>query len=298
MNRLLIVACCVCGAGLASAQERGITNNAESPHVMLRSINIGDCRWTSGFWAEKFKVCETTMVPHMGTLLKGDTGHAYNNFKIAAGLQEGEHRGTHWHDGDFYKWMEAAAYVYAISRDPAIGEELDEIIAVIGKAQEEDGYLSTQITLSENGRWANRQFHELYNSGHLLTSACIHHRVTGQRNFLDIAIKHADYLYETFKPQPKELARFGFNQTQITGLVELYRTTRNKKYLHLAEIFINMRGRTRPEPDATARYKAIGDMVQEGPRCASRAKPWGMPYWRCTITPVRPMLLLKRASRR
>ena len=47
------------------------------------------------------------------------------------------------------------------------------------------------------------------------------------------------------------------------GLVELYRTTRNKEYLQLAEIFINMRGRSKVEPDPTVRYKMIGDMVQE-----------------------------------
>lgn len=169
----------------------------------------------------------------------------------------------HWHDGDFYKWIESAVYVYAINKDPQILAELDEIIEVIGKAQEDDGYLSTQITLSDVDRWNNRQYHELYNSGHLLTSACIHHRVTGKRNFLDIARKHADYLYKTFRPQPKELARFGFNQTQIMGLVELYRTTKNKEYLQLAEIFINMRGRSKVEPDDTVRYKMIGDMVQE-----------------------------------
>jgi DUF1680 family protein len=248
---------------LAHAQERGIINNAESPHVTLRSINIGDCQWTSGFWADKFKLCEDVMVPHMGRLLTGDIGHAYNNFKIAAGLKNGVHQGMHWHDGDFYKWMESAMYVYAINKEKSILNELDEIIQVIAKAQEDDGYLSTQITLSDLGRWTNRQHHELYNSGHLLTSACVHHRVTGKRNFLEIAIRHADYLYMTFQPRPKELARFGFNQTQIMGLVELYRTTKNKKYLQLAEIFINMRGKSKVEPDETARYKAIGDMVQE-----------------------------------
>jgi hypothetical protein len=199
----------------------------------------------------------------MGTLLKGDIGHGYNNFKIVAGLKQGEHRGTNWHDGDFYKWMEAATYVYAVNKDPKILEELDEIITVIGQAQAEDGYLHTGVMLKGLGRYTNRQHHEMYNSGHLLTAACIHHRVTGKRNFLDIAVKHADHLYRTFEPQPKELARFGFNQTQITGLVELYRTTRNKEYLHLAEIFINMRGRSRPEPDDTAWYKTVGDMVQE-----------------------------------
>ena len=100
----------------------------------------------------------------MGTLLKGDTGHAYNNFKIAAGLKEGKHQGMHWHDGDFYKWMESAVYVYAVNKDPKILKELDEIIDVIGKAQQDDGYLSTQITLTDVGRWSNRKYHELYNS--------------------------------------------------------------------------------------------------------------------------------------
>lgn len=250
--------------GPCFAQQHGIVNNTDSPRVILKSIDIGDCQWTTGFWADKFKVCEEVMVPQMGKLLKGDTGHAFNNFKIAAGLKEGKHQGMFWHDGDFYKWMESAMYVYAINRDQAILEELDEIVDVIGKAQEEDGYLSTQITLSESKeRWSYRQHHELYNSGHLLTSACIHFRVTGKRNFLNIAIKHADYLYRTFRPQPKELARFGFNQTQIMGLVELYRTTKNREYLHLAEIFINMRGKSKVDPGPTVWYKAMGDMVQE-----------------------------------
>ena len=248
---------------MSYAQDQGIINNAESPHVKLKSINIGDCRWTEGFWADKFELCEEVMVPHMGSLLKGDIGHAYNNFKIAAGLKEGRHQGTHWHDGDFYKWMESAAYVYAINRNPRILKELDDIIEVIGKAQADDGYLHTSVMLKGLGRYTNRGHHEMYNSGHLLTSACIHHRVTGRRNFLNIAIKHANHLYKTFQPQPKELARFGFNQTQIMGLVELYRTTRNKEYLHLAEIFINMRGKSRVEPHSTVRYKMIGDMVQE-----------------------------------
>lgn len=67
-----------------------ITNTSDSPHVRLKSINIGDCQWTEGFWADKFKLAEKVMVPHMGSLLKGDVGHAYNNFKIAAGLQKGK----------------------------------------------------------------------------------------------------------------------------------------------------------------------------------------------------------------
>ena len=110
---------------------RGIINNTNSPNVKLKSIDIGDCQWTEGFWAEKWKQAEETMVPYMGELLKGDTGHGLNNFKIAAGLKEGEHKGWWWHDGDFYKWMEACMYIYAVNKNEKIVRDMDEIIDII-----------------------------------------------------------------------------------------------------------------------------------------------------------------------
>lgn len=245
-------------------QNKGVVNYTNSPHVKLKSIDIGDCRWTEGFWADKWKIAEEVMIPHMGSLLKGDIGHGYNNFKIAAGLKEGEHKGFWWHDGDFYKWMEANMYLYGVNKNKEIVRELDEIIEVIGKAQQEDGYLSTPIIIRDSLQpFTNRRYHELYNSGHLLTAACIHHRVTGKTNFLDIAIKHADYLYNLFVPITDSLKRFGFNQTQIMGLVELYRTTKDKRYLELAEQFINLRGTYKIEEDSTTKGYPIGDMVQE-----------------------------------
>ena len=243
---------------------RGIINNTNSPHAKLRSIDIGDCQWTDGFWAEKWKQAEKTMVPYMGSLLKGDIGHGLNNFKIAAGLKDGEHKGWWWHDGDFYKWMEANMYIYAVNKDEKIVQEMDEIIEIIGNAQQENGYLSTPIIIRDDLEpFSNRKYHELYNSGHLLTSACIHHRVTGKTNFLEIAVKHADYLYDLFVPITPELERFGFNQTQIMGLVELYRTVRDERYLELAEQFINLRGTYEINDTTATKGYPIGDMVQE-----------------------------------
>ncbi len=244
--------------------KKAIVNNSESPNVKVRNINMGDSQWTQGFWAEKFKVCKDSMVPYMEELLTGDIGHALNNFKIAAGEMEGEHQGMYWHDGDFYKFLEAKTYVYAQTKDEKILEQLDEYIRIIGKAQEEDGYLQTQIQLREDvDRYENRKYHEMYNTGHLLTAACIHYRLTGKRNFLDIAIKQADLLYTIFYPETKHFGRFGFNQTQIMGLVELYRTTGNRKYLALAERFINRRGKYKVEHHITTEGYPIGDMVQE-----------------------------------
>jgi uncharacterized protein len=239
-------------------------DNSESPYVRLKNISLTDCQWTKGFWAEKFKICEDIMVPYMGEVLCGDVGHALNNFKIAAGEKQGEHKGMFWHDGDFYKFIEAKIYVYAQNKNAKILEEIDNYISIIAKAQEADGYLQTQIQLRpEVDRYENRKYHEMYNTGHLLISACVHFRVTGQRNFIAIAIKHADLLHTIFMPETKHYGRFGFNQTQIMGLVELYRTTGDKKYLALAERFINNRGKYVVEHNTTTIGYPIGDMVQE-----------------------------------
>ncbi|OEJ99424.1 hypothetical protein A8C32_07560 [Flavivirga aquatica] len=239
-----------------------MVNHNSSPHIKLKSIEIGDCKWTEGFWADKFKMAEEIMIPHMGTLFKGDIGFAYDNFKKAAGLKEGEAGGKWWHDGDFYKWMEANMYLYAQNGDEKLMDDLDEIIEIIGKAQEEDGYLSTHVQIKKAKRWDNILQHELYNCGHLYTSASIHYRVTGKTNFLDIAIKNANYIYSVFQPQKPEMARFGFNPSQIMGLVELYRTTKDKKYLELAEIFVNMRGSVEATEHSTVPYMFIGDHNQ------------------------------------
>jgi DUF1680 family protein len=241
-----------------------MTQSKISTYRTFKNIDFGACRWTKGFWAEKMALCEKSMVPYMEEVLCGDIGHALNNFKIVAGIKKGEHKGMFWHDGDFYKWIEAAVYIYAQNADPKLLNKIDEYISIISKAQESDGYLQTQIQLRPGvDRYENRKYHEMYNTGHLLISACAHFNVTHQRNFLDIAIKHADLLYTIFYPETKQYGRFGFNQTQIMGLVELYRVTHDKKYLDLAVRFIDRRGKYEVEHHPTTEGYPIGDMVQE-----------------------------------
>lgn len=256
--------------------KQAITNNSKSPNVKLKSINFGDCKWTSGFWADKTQRAAEIMVPYMGDVLCGDVGHALNNFKIAAGLKEGEHKGMFWHDGDFYKFMEAKIYIYGITKDAKFLKEVDEYIDILAKAQEPDGYLQTQIQLREGvDRYENRKYHEMYNTGHLLIAACVHYRITGQTNFLDIAVKHADLLYTYFMPETKHFGRFGFNQTQIMGLVELYRTVGDEAYLKLAQKFIDNRGKYEVVHDSTTEGYPIGDMVQERTPLREASEPVG-----------------------
>ena len=241
------------------AQEHGVLNNSKTPNMNLKTIDINDCRWTEGFWANKLKAAHDVMIPNLGRLMDDpEIIHAYSNFKVAAGLEEGEFRGWSFTDGDFYKYVEALAYEYAMTKDEKINQQMDEIIAVIAKAQRPDGYIHTKIQIghgiagflhesahpfkSDEKPYTNGPSHEFYNFGHLMTAACVHYRITGKKNFLDIAIKASDNIYDHFKEPSPELARIDWNPPHYMGLIEMYRTTGDKKYLELTETFVNMLG--------------------------------------------------------
>ncbi|OUC08851.1 hypothetical protein RY27_06495 [Litorilinea aerophila] len=215
----------------------------QSPHARMSPMGPGTVRWTEGFWADHFARVRSQMIPAIHRALNDpDNGAVLSNFYVAAGLQEGGHQGTFWSDGDCYKWMEAIIHVLGVVDDPELDRLLDELIDVIARAQEPDGYICTQVQLTDKGRWQAPQFHELYNMGHLITAACAHHRVTGKENFLQVARKLADYLYQVFQPRPPELANFGWNPSNIMALVDLYRITGETRYLELAQTFVDMRG--------------------------------------------------------
>ena len=142
------------------------------------------------------------MVPHMmGNYMDDEISHAFKNFEIAAGLDEGKHEGPPFHDGDFYKMLEAEIMVYAQSKDKKMESEIDKIIQVIDKAQRSDGYIHTPVLIKERNdpskkhEFANRLDFETYNMGHLMTAACLHYRVTGNTDLLDIARKATDFLF-------------------------------------------------------------------------------------------------------
>ena len=229
--------------GTFAAGERSGAGAPVSPHARLKSVGLRDVGWTRGFWAEKYNLCRSAMVPTVHAALQNPKNAAVlQNFRVAAGLSEGKHLGTNWGDGDCYKFLETLALVYAVTGDADLDRLMDEWIAAIAKAQAPDGYLSTNIQLTGRKRFANPHHHEMYNMGHLMTAAAVHHRVTGKDTFLAVARRLGDFLHATFSPRPPELAHFGWNPSNIMGLVDLYRATRDPKYLALAGIFVDMRG--------------------------------------------------------
>lgn len=261
--------------GALSAQEKGLTNTAQSPLVAKRAVDIGDVSWTKGFWADRTRVCLENMVPSLWEVYtNAEISHAFRNFEIAAGLREGEHKGPSFHDGDFYKTMEAVVAIYAQSRDPKLLQLLDEVIPVIARAQRADGYIYTKATIDQRNSGENIEFQdrlsfEAYNIGHLMTAACVHHRVTGKRDLLDIAIKAADYLYGFYQKSNPTLARNAICPSHYMGVVELYRTVKDPKYLELAKHLIDIKGEIEDGTDDNQdrvpfrqQNKAIGHAVR------------------------------------
>jgi uncharacterized protein len=238
---LLFAGCLL--AGSAQARNRGVIDTSESPHAKVRSFDLDAVAWTRGFWAERFNMVRDTGLPRMWEVMQDARNSAnFVNLRIAAGLVQGQFQGNHWSDGDVYKAIETMATVWQRTRDPKLGRLMDDALAVVARAQTPEGYIGTHTRIGPTKRWGSLQFHELYNMGHLITAACVHHRITGKDSFLNVARETADYLYGVFKPRPKQLAHFCFNPSRIMGVVELYRVTREAKYLELGGIFVDMRG--------------------------------------------------------
>jgi DUF1680 family protein len=246
------------GPACAAAEPArpGLTDTSVSPHLVVRSVGLADVKWTGGFWADRFETCRKDMMPAMGRIMEG-TEHSQflENFRIAAGLAEGRHRGPAWNDGDCYKWLEAVAAVYAVTKDPDLDRQMDAAIRVIARAQRADGYLHTPVLIKlRNGDAAAKPFQdqldfEMYNLGHLLTAACVHRRATGKDDLLRVALKAADFLATAFKSPTPELARSAVCPAHYMGMVELYRTTRDPRHLELARTFLDLRDQVRDGTD-------------------------------------------------
>ncbi|MCM8829884.1 MAG: glycoside hydrolase family 127 protein [Candidatus Omnitrophica bacterium] len=163
-----------------------------------------------------------------------------DNLRIVAGEKKGEVVRRLATDSNLYKWMEAVSYDINNQMDTEREKLLDSLISLIGKAQENSGYINTFYT----GTYKKERFrnlatsHELYCGGHLIQAAIAYHRATGKDNFLKIAVKWADYICKRFGKGKIE-ENDGHPEVEM-ALVELYRETGKEKYLELTNYFMSL----------------------------------------------------------
>ncbi|MBE5779862.1 MAG: glycoside hydrolase family 127 protein [Clostridiales bacterium] len=217
------------------------------PKKVQTSIDLKKVKVQDEFWSHIQQLMLDVVIPYQEDVLHDripgvEKSHAVENFRIAAGEAEGQFYGMVFQDSDVAKWLEAVAYSLLIRPDAALEKRADELIALVGRAQQEDGYLNTYFTVKEpEHRWQNlRECHELYCAGHLIEAAVAYYEATGKDAFLQIMRRYADLICARFG---EEAVRGipGHQEIEL-ALVKLYRVTGDEKYLKTAQYFINERG--------------------------------------------------------
>ena len=204
---------------------------------------------TDPFFGHYVDMIAETVLPYQWDILNdriegAERSHCLENFRIAAGEKDGEFYGTVFQDTDVYKWLEAVAYSIESGKDGGFTELADDVIDLIARAQQPDGYLNTYYTLVKpEERWTNLlEGHELYSAGYLIEAAVAYFHATGKRKLLDSAIRFADLITKTFGPRENQIHGYPGHQEIELALVRLYGVTREKRYLETARYFIDQRG--------------------------------------------------------
>lgn len=213
----------------------------------LRPLDAAHARWARGFWGDvRERTRDATIPTIFDSLADPAVSPGLRNFRLAAGLEEGEHIGPPFMDGDVYKWLEAAIASLETDPDAALAARIEELAQLIASVQREDGYLHTPTFIAARNHeaavaLADRFNFETYNLGHLITAGVRHYEVTGSTTLLDAAKGAARFLWTLATQKPLELARSAICPSHYMAVVELYRATGDEQYLRLAEAFVTVR---------------------------------------------------------
>jgi len=218
-----------------------VVDTSRSPFSKLAPVPVGSVRLEGDFWARWMEVLINVTLPSQYELLE-ETGRI-DNFRRASGKVKAPFREPVWNDSDVYKWVEAASWALAYEFSAPLKEAVDRVVAEIVAAQDSDGYLNTYFVFERRkDRWTNlRDMHELYCAGHLFQAAVARRRSTGEEDLLRAAVRFADHIYDVFGPGRRE-GVCGHPEVEM-ALVELYREVGERRYLELAQLFIERRGR-------------------------------------------------------
>lgn len=249
--------------------------------MIIKPLDIKKVSVTDEFWSRKRELVRTEVIPYQWEILndripEAQASYCMHNFKAAAALnkrkkkqgskfeapkftyrgfavfpdnredaKDDEFYGFVFQDSDFYKWIEAVAYSLANHPDPDLEETADRAIDIVADAQLENGYLDTYYIINGTDKIFTdlRDHHELYCLGHLIEAAVAYERATHKDKLLNVAKAYADYVYSVFGEGEGKINGYPGHEIAEMALFRLYDRTGTKRYLELAEYFINERGK-------------------------------------------------------
>jgi len=196
----------------------------------IKPVPFTDVKMNDDFWSAA-RINRTVTLLH--NFKQSEITGRFDNFAKAAGLKPGRFIGIHFNDSDVYKVLEGASFTLALHPDPQLDHYVDSIIALIGAAQEKMDTSIPRAKLMDSAysppggkdRWVGEKdgSHELYNVGHLYEAAAAHYFATGKRNLLDIALKSADLVCNTFGPGKRTKCRPSGDRNGIVQAPQDYR---------------------------------------------------------------------------
>jgi DUF1680 family protein len=242
-------------AGVDSAQlawrDQGVLNLANSPYAKLHSVPVRAVTIEEGFWSKRRKTNVERSIPTMRQQL--EQHGRMDNFRRLVGKSTAPQKGPVFSDSDIYKWTEAVGFALQAGDIPELRKVtrsmIDEVVAV----QEPSGYLNTYYVEDRTSQRMQPKVqevgHEMYNLGHLLQGAIAYYRATGDSTLLDAGAKFVNgFLLPNYGPGPDKKGIISGHPEIEMSLIELYRTTGDRRHVELAGYILQGDERITPEP--------------------------------------------------
>ena len=250
------------GAGAATVpetswKEEGVLFVDKSPFAKLRNVPVHAVTILPGFWGARREVNVDKSIPSMEKLL--EVNGRMDNYLRLVGKSDAQQKGPVYSDSDVYKWTEAVGFALQSGDRPELRAQTEKIIQEVVAVQEPNGYLNTYYVGDKAKQRmdpdAQSWGHELYNLGHMIQGAIAYYRGTGDRTLLDAGIRFVDgYLLPNFGPGADKKPIFSGHPEIELALIELYRTTGNKRYLELAGYILQSDDRIKVQKSGYAGY--------------------------------------------
>lgn len=216
----------------------------------VNSIKLSNIVIDDKFWGNYMELIRNHVIPYQWEALNdriegAEKSYCMQNFRRAAGLEEGEFNGCVFQDSDLYKWLEAVAYSLEMHPDRKLEELADGAIDLMEKAQQPDGYLDTLYIIGGlDKRFTNlMDNHELYCMGHMVEAAVAYYNATDKDKLLNIAKRFVQCGMDNIGREEGKIKGYPGHEVLELALIKLYDVTKDSRYIDFAEYLIDQRGK-------------------------------------------------------